>query len=320
MKLSLVIPCYNEEDNIPALYSLIRESFSGVDFDYELVFVNDGSSDGTQQRLKELFDLAESNVKVIRFSRNFGKEAAIYAGIKNAVGEYVSTIDADLQQNPKLVLKMMSFLEENEDYDCVAAFQENRREGKLISFLKSGFYKLINRITDIDFVNGASDFRTFRRSVAIAISEMTEYHRFLKGIFSWVGFNTHFMPYVADKRAAGSTKFSFWRLFKLAMEGIIAFTTAPLRIATFTGIITAMISVIYLIIVVIQKLFFSIDVPGYATIVVLILLLGGMQLFCLGIIGEYLAKTYIQAKDRPIYIAKDILNYEDKRKDGQNLD
>lgn len=314
MKLSLVVPCYNEEDNIQNFYNEVSHVFEDVSFDYEIVFINDGSSDKTLKHLKQLHKESDANIKIISFSRNFGKEAALYAGLKESTGEYISLIDADLQQDPALVLDMVHLLDENEEYDCIATYQEKRKEDKVLVFFKNSFYKLINKITDLNFVNGASDFRTFRRSMADAILGMTEYHRFSKGIFAWIGFNTHYIPYQANERFAGESKWSFFKLLRYALDGIIAFTTLPLQISSFVGAFTAVFSVIYLLVVVIEKLFFSIAVPGYPTIVVLILFLGGLQLSALGMIGEYLSKTYIQGKNRPIYIAKEILGYEEDEK------
>ena len=308
MKLSLIIPCYNEEENVQPLFNAIRGVLDSEVESYELIFINDGSTDKTLAKLKEIANETELPMKIINFSRNFGKEAGLYAGLKEAQGEYISLIDADLQQNPKFVLKMVRTLEENEEYDAVAAYQEKRQESKRNIFFKNTFYKLINKISDIDFVNGASDFRTFRRCVGEAILEMPEYHRFSKGIFSWVGFNTYYMPYDADARLTGNSKWSFWKLFKYAIEGIVAFTTLPLRISSFVGSLSSVASIIYLIVVIIQKLAFGIAIPGYATIVVLILLLGGLQLAALGIIGEYLARTYVQTKHRPIYVAREVIS------------
>ena len=312
MKLSLVVPCYNEQDNVENFYKTVCSVFADGGFDYEIIFVNDGSKDETYKRLKSIYKNDSEKVRVVNFSRNFGKESAIYAGLKESCGEYVSIIDADLQQNPKYVLQMMDMLDNDEDLDCVAAYQKDRKESKSLVFFKNTFYKLINKMAEVDFVSGASDFRTFRRSVADSLIEMKEYFRFSKGLFSWVGFNTEYIPYEVEERASGTSKWSFWKLFKYAVDGIIAFTTTPLRIATAVGGITAVLSIIYLIVVVIQKLAFSITIPGYATIVVLILLLGGIQLCSLGIIGEYLARVYIQSKDRPIYITKNVLRPDDK--------
>lgn len=306
MKLSLVVPCYNEEKNVSLFYEAVKKDFSGVDFEYELVFVNDGSRDGTFKELQKLCG-GDLPVKIVNFSRNFGKESAMYAGLKESEGDYVTVIDADLQQRPSIALDMVNMLDAEPDYDCIAAYQDERKESKLLVFFKKRFYNLINKFSDTEFVQGASDFRTFRRPMVEAILQMDEYFRFSKGLFSWVGYNTKFIPYEVEERATGTSKWSFWKLFKYAMEGIFAFTTAPLRISTVMGFVTALISVIYLIVVVVQKLAFGIDVPGYATTVVLILLLGGIQLCCIGIIGEYIARTYIQTKGRPIYIAKNVI-------------
>ena len=306
MKLSLVIPCYNEEKNIPLFYEAVKKDFSDVEFEYELVFVNDGSRDGTFKELKKLCDY-DLHVKIVNFSRNFGKESAMYAGLKESEGEYVTIIDADLQQRPSIALDMVNTLDNDSEYDCIAAYQDSRNESKALVFFKNSFYKIINKFSDTEFIQGASDFRTFRRSMVDAILSMDEYFRFSKGLFSWVGFKTKFIPYTADERATGESKWSFTKLFKYAMDGIFAFSTTPLRISTIIGLVTAFLSIIYLIIVVIQKIAFGINVEGYATIVVLILLLGGIQLCCIGIIGEYIARTYIQTKNRPIYIAKEVI-------------
>lgn len=306
MKLSLVIPCYNEEKNVSLFYEAVKNDFAQVDFDYELVFVNDGSHDATYKELRKLCD-GDIPVKIVNFSRNFGKESAMYAGLRESEGDYVTIIDADLQQKPSIALDMVKMLDEEPDYDCVAAFQEDRKESKLLVFFKNSFYKLINKYADTDFVRGASDFRTFRRPMVEAILSMDEYFRFSKGLFSWVGFNTKFIPYVVQERATGESKWSFRKLFKYALEGIFAFTTAPLRFATVGGLISALLSIVYLVVIVIQKLFFGINVAGFATIVVLILLIGGIELCCLGIAGEYIARIYIQTKNRPIYIAKEVI-------------
>lgn len=310
MKLSLVIPCYNEEENIRDFYNEAKRVLEKEPYDYELVFVNDGSKDATQAELEKVFELHEADVVVETFSRNFGKEAAIYAGFQKATGDYVTVIDADLQQRPETVVKMVKILQDNEEFDCVAAYQEKRQEGRIVSGLKNLFYKIINRTSEIEFFPGASDFRTFRRPVVEAILSLPEYHRFSKGIFSWVGFNTCYIPYTAERRNAGETKWSISKLFKYAVEGFISYTTFPLKIATGLGLFTSLCAIIYLFVVVIQKLCVGNPVPGYPTIVVLILLLGGIQLTILGIIGEYLARMYIQEKHRPIYIEKKLLDYK----------
>jgi glycosyltransferase involved in cell wall biosynthesis len=305
MDLSLVIPCFNEAENISLFYDTVERCFADKGFSYELVFVNDGSRDNTLYNLKELVKTCTTKIQVVSFSRNFGKESAIYAGLSRAKGDMVCIIDADLQQRPEVVLQMKDILDMKPEVDCVAAFQAKRKEGKVLSSFKSCFYKIINKVSDVDFVNGASDFRLMRRSMVNAILSMTEYHRFSKGIFSWVGFNTEHIAYEVQPREHGETKWGFFKLFKYAIDGIVAFSTAPLKMATFIGFLSAILSVIYLVVVVIQKLCFGIAVPGYATIVVLLLLLGGLILFCLGIIGEYLSKIYVQVKNRPIYIEKE---------------
>ncbi len=314
MKISLVIPCYNEQDNVEIFYNAAVGAYKDKGFDYELIFVNDGSRDDTMAKLRQIYTLSNENVKVVGFSRNFGKESAIYAGLKESRGDMVCLIDADMQQRPELVLDMMRVLDEKPDYDAVACYQEDRRESKVLAAFKNCFYKIINKVSEIEFKSGASDFRLLRRCVVDAILEMSEYNRFSKGIFSWVGFNTFYMPYTVEDRANGISKWSFTKLFKYAVDGIIAFTTTPLKIATYIGLVSSMASIIYMLVVIVQKLAFGIEVPGYATIVVLILLLGGLQLFCIGMVGEYLAKTYIEAKHRPIYIAREVLDYKNKQR------
>lgn len=311
MKLSLVVPCYNEEENIELFYKEVVKTFK-KSFKYEIIFINDGSKDKTISKLKELYKSKKENIKIVNFSRNFGKEAGIYAGLKQATGDFTCIIDADLQQNPSFVLDMLKILEDNEEYDSVAAFQETRKEGKLLTFLKNCFYRLINKICEIEFVSGASDFRLFRKNVVESILEMTEYYRFSKGIFSWVGFNTYYMPYTVEDRANGTSKWKIRQLFKYAIDGIVSFTTTPLRISTILGLIISLISFTYFVLVIIQKLFLGVSLEGYTTIVALILLLGGIQLLCLGIIGEYLARTYVEVKRRPIYITKEILDNSNK--------
>ncbi|MBE6746101.1 MAG: glycosyltransferase family 2 protein [Ruminococcaceae bacterium] len=313
MKLSLVIPCYNEEENVKEFYRCVKGCFDGkIDTeDYEFVFVDDGSRDNTLSELRELSAAKAGNIKVISFSRNFGKESAIYAGMTRAAGDNVCIIDADLQQRPEVVLRMMEILESKPELDCVAAYQEKRKEGKGISLAKTLFYKLIDKMAEVEFVNGASDFRLMKRTMVNAVLNMTEYHRFSKGIFSWVGFNTEYIPYEVAEREHGESKWNTGKLIKYALDGIVAFTTAPLKIAIGIGFGFSFLSMLYLVVVVVQKLFFGIDVPGYATIIVLILLLGGLILFCLGIIGEYVAKMYVQVKNRPIFIEREYFESKD---------
>ena len=234
----------------------------------------------------------------------------MYAGLEHASGDYICFIDADLQQRPEVVRDMVNILESDPDLDVVAAYQDRRGEGKVLSFFKKSFYALINKLSKVTLQPDASDFRTFRRSVRDSILELNEYHRFSKGIFAWVGYNTQFIPYTACERASGTTKWSFWKLVEYAIEGIIGFSTAPLRLATVLGFAGGISAILYLLWVIFEKLFFGIAVPGYATIIALLLIFGSSQLFCLGIIGEYVGRIFEQSKRRPIYIAKEILNYE----------
>jgi glycosyltransferase involved in cell wall biosynthesis len=307
MHLSLVLPCYNEASNVEPMHDAVVNAFENCGFTYEMVFVDDGSSDGTFAKLKALRENSPQSITVVRFSRNFGKESAIYAGLRHARGDYVTLIDADLQQPPALALEMARFLDANDDYDCVAACQEHRSEGKAVVFMKNCFYRLMNRVTEIEFVQGASDFRTMRRCMVDAILSLGEHNRFSKGIFSWVGFHTHYIPYKAAERHTGTTKFGTRKLFKLAFDGIVSFTTVPLRLSAFAGVLSALAALVYMLVVIVQKLGWGIDVPGYATLAVLILFLGGLQLLGLGLLGEYLAKTYVESKRRPIYLAREVL-------------
>lgn len=311
MKLSLVVPCYNEAENVAAFQEAVINAFDGCGYDYEIVFIDDGSRDATLHNLKKLHAAQKCPVKVISFSRNFGKEAGLFAGLQHAAGEYISLIDADLQQRPEIVRDMVKILDEQPEYDVVAAYQDRRGEGKVLSFFKKSFYTIINKLSEVTLQPDASDFRTFRRSVRDSILELQEYHRFSKGIFAWVGYNTCFIPYTACERAAGTTKWSFWKLVNYAIEGIIGFSTAPLRLATVLGGVTGVAAILYLIWVILEKLIWGIDVPGYATIIVLILFFSCVQLFCIGIIGEYVGRTFEQSKDRPVYIAREILDYNE---------
>lgn len=307
MKISLVIPCYNEAENVELFQAAVIQAFGGCGYEYELVYVDDGSTDATLHNLKKLFRAQKCPVKVISFSRNFGKEAGLYAGLQIADGDYISFIDADLQQRPEIVRDMVEFLQRNPECDVVAAYQDRRKESKLLSIFKKSFYKLINRLSDVALRPEASDFRTFRKSVRDSILAMGEYHRFSKGIFAWVGYNTHYIPYTVCQRANGTTKWNFRKLLNYAIEGIIGYSTAPLRLATWLGGCSGIAAVLYLIAVIFEKLFFGIDVPGYATIIVLFLFFGSIQLFCIGIIGEYVGRIFEQSKHRPIYIAKETL-------------
>ena len=310
MKLSLIAPCFNEGENVAPFQQAVMEAFRGCGYDYEIIFVNDGSRDATFHNLKKLHAAQSCPTKVISLSRNFGKESAIFAGLHHADGEYIALIDADLQQRPEIVRQMVEILDKDDQYDVVAAYQDRRGEGKVLSFFKKVFYTIINQLSNVTLQRDASDFRTFRRSVRDSLLELGEYHRFSKGLFAWVGYDTCFIPYTACERHTGVSKWSFKKLFNYAIDGIIGFSTRPLRIASHLGLYTALIAVLYLIWTIIEKLVWGIDIPGYATLIVLTLLLGGIQLLCIGIIGEYVGRTFEQTKNRPIYIAKHILTYK----------
>lgn len=308
IKLSVVVPCYNEQENVEAVYDEAVSVLGSRGISFEMIFVNDGSTDNTLNCLRAIVDRAEVRVRVVDFSRNFGKEAAMMAGLSCTEGEYTVIMDGDMQQSPDVVLEMYDILENEPDTDCVAAVQEVRREGCLLSWFKRSFYRIINRASSVDFVSGASDFRMMRRPVVDAVLSISEYYRFSKGIFSFVGFNTHYLPYVARARGGGKTKWSFRKLFSYAMDGIIGFTVAPLRFLTVSGTLLSAVSFIYLAVVVLKRIFFGDPVQGFATTVGCILLLGGLQLLGMGIIGEYLGRTYIETKHRPIYIKRQELD------------
>lgn len=313
MDISLIIPCYNEQGNVKAFFCEAEKVFKNSGYSYEYIFVNDGSRDLTKCELTELFeDNPDNNISVINFSRNFGKESAIYAGLKYCSGESICIIDADLQQRPETAMKMYKQLISSKDCDCVCAYQKQRKEGAVLSAFKSCFYKLMNKISEAEFKNGASDFRFFKAKVKDAMLQLGEYHRFSKGIFGWVGFNVEYMEYTADERKSGETKWSFFKLFKYAFNGIIAFSTAPLKFATVIGGCSVAMSVIYFLVTLIRKLLSDITVDGFTQIIFLITFFGGVILFTLGIIGEYIAKIYQQVKNRPIYITDEILKRNDK--------
>lgn len=305
MKLSLVVPCYNEEENVVEFFKQTTSAFKNNVEDYELIFVDDGSRDKTFELLKAIYENTDC-VKVVSFSRNFGKEAAIYAGLQQSEGDYTCVIDADLQQRPEVVIEMMKILDEDNDIDCVAAYQDIRKEGKFITFCKDSFYKLMNKISDVEFYPGASDFRLMRRKMLDEVLKLNEYHRFSKGLFSFVGFNTKYIPYEVQERTAGTSKWSFAKLFIYAVEGIVGYTTAPLKIPTFAGLGLMAVSFIYLIIALIVGSV-SAGITSQIAVIFLLLFLSGMNSAFIGIIGEYLSRTYMQGKNRPIYIAKEIL-------------
>ena len=306
VNVSIIVPCYNEAENLEKLNCAIKDAMKG--YGYQIIFVNDGSSDQSYDVLKEMYLKDKDHIKVVHFSRNFGKEAAIFAGLKYAEGDFVSIIDADLQQSPQLITKMTDFLLAHHEYDVVAMYQDKRNEGRKQAFLKNSYYKIINKLCETDFYNGASDFRTFRRPVADALLNIPEYYRFSKGLFSWIGFETYYMPYTVEKRASGVSKWSIRSLFKYGLGGIISFSTFPLKLSLYIGFLVSIAAIVYMMIVIGQYFSSDIHISGYATIVCLVLLLGGVQLMMLGIIGEYLAKTYIQGKNRPVYIVKELLD------------
>ncbi len=314
--LSIIIPCYNEEKNIELFFEKCLETFKKEKIEY--IFINDGSKDQTLNKIEKLIkNNKKENIICLNFSRNFGKEAAIYAGLKESSSNYVAIIDADMQQNPQYILQMKDVLDQNKEYDAVACYQAKRKENKFLSFCKSCFYKLINKICDTRFEKNASDFRLLKRNVVNAILDMPEYYRFSKGLFSFVGFNTYYMPYEVEKRMYGKSSWNLTSLVKYAFDGIISFSVFPLKISTFIGIISFIAAFVYMAIIVIQWFFIDVTVSGYATIVCLILLFGGLQMIFLGILGEYIGRTYIEAKNRPVYIIKDKLNYDNVKENGE---
>ena len=311
MKLSVIIPCYNEEGNVIPMYNKLCEVLGKEKF--ELIFVDDGSADKTLEMLKILYDNDKKRVRVVTFSRNFGKDAAMYAGLSKAVGEYTCIIDADLQQSPEYLVKMLNYLEENKEYDQVAMIINSRNKNILMKLFSIMFYKLIDAISDIKFVSGASDFRMFRSNVKDAIVSLGENNRFSKGIFAWIGFNTKYMTYEVKNRFSGKTKFNFRSSFKYGIEGILGFTTKPLRIATYIGLISSFTAFITILVIIIRTAIYGIDVPGFASLMCVILLIGGIQLITIGILGEYLAKNYLETKKRPIYISKEEIGFKGEK-------
>ncbi|MEN6634760.1 MAG: glycosyltransferase family 2 protein [Clostridiaceae bacterium] len=304
--VSIVCPCYNEEAMLPLYYDAMQKVvFARLPaYDFELIFINDGSKDQTLPILRELAK-NDARIKYISFSRNFGKEAAMYAGLKHAKGDFVCVMDCDLQDPPDLIETMLDRLVQD-TCDCVATRRVTRKgEPKIRSAFARAFYRIINRISDTEFVDGARDFRMMRRCVVDAVLELGEYHRFSKGIFMWVGFDTVWLEYENIERAAGETKWSFWKLMKYAIEGIISFSTAPLQIATAAGCVISALALLYMVIRVIIAMIWGNPVAGYPSLLAIMLTLGGFVLLALGIIGEYVARTYMQTKQRPIYIQKE---------------
>ncbi len=300
-KISIIVPCCNEEAALPVFSTEITSVLSSMACEYELLYVNDGSSDNTLKILRELGE-ADPHVKYFSFSRNFGKEAAMYAGFCNAKGDYTAVMDADMQDPPSLLPEMLKILREGE-YDSVATRRVSRKgEPPIRSFFARQFYKLINRMSDADIVDGARDFRLMKRNMVDAIVSMGEYNRFSKGIFGWIGFKTYWLPYENVERVAGETKWSFWKLFRYAIDGIINFSEVPLSIASWFGIGMTMFAFLALLFIVIRRLAFGDPVAGWASTICIIIFIGGIQLFCLGVMGQYIAKNYTESKKRPHYI------------------
>lgn len=327
MKLvSVVVPCYNEEEVLPMFYEEITKvtdqmSADFPELEFEFLFINDGSKDKTLELFRILAD-KDKRVRYISFSRNFGKESGMYAGLQNAKGDYIVVMDADLQHPPSFLPDMYKYVKDGE-YDCATTRRVNRKgESKVRSWFAMKFYKIMNKISQTEIVDGAQDFRFMTRQMVDAILDMSEYNRFSKGIFSWVGFNVKYLPYENVERPAGTTSWSFWGLFKYSLEGIMAFSTAPLAISSLLGILSCIISFILIIITVIKTLVFGESVDGFPTLICVIFMLSGLQLFCTGILGQYLSKTYLETKHRPIYITKetDELYRQNKKNNQKNSD
>jgi len=304
-KISLIIPCFNEQEALPYFYKAICEIASQmIEHEFEFIFINDGSKDNTLISIKKICE-NDNRVKYISFSRNFGKEAAMYAGLTHATGDYAAIMDADMQDPPSLLPEMYQYVSIGE-FDSVATRRVTRDgEPPIRSFFARMFYKIINRMSKTDIVDGARDFRLMNRKMVDAIISVGEYNRFSKGIFGWVGFNTKWLPYVNVERVAGETKWSFWKLFLYSLEGIVAFTTAPLAISSVLGFVFCLLSFIFLIVIIVRTLIWGDSVGGWPSLVSITLFIGGIQLFCIGILGQYLSKTYLETKKRPIYIIKE---------------
>lgn len=304
-KISVIVSCYNEQESIPYFYEEITKiSKKMKDLDFEYLFVNDGSKDNTLKIVKELSE-KDDRVKYVSFSRNFGKEAAMYAGLKYADGDYITLMDADLQDPPALLPEMYRLIKE-EGYDSVGTRRVTRKgEPPIRSFFARCFYKLINKMSKVEMVDGARDYRLMTRQVVDSITSLEEYNRYSKGLFSFVGYNTKWLEYENIERVAGETKWSFWKLFKYAIEGIVAFTTVPLSMASIFGILFCFLALVAIILIIIRTCCFGDPVAGWPSLVCIILMVSGVQLLCLGIMGQYLAKTYLETKKRPVYIVKE---------------
>lgn len=304
-KISVIIPCYNEEEVLPLFYAEMNR-VAGLmgEYGFEYIFVDDGSRDGTLSAVKELA-AGDERVKYVSFSRNFGKEAAMYAGFTYASGDYVAVMDADLQDPPALLPEMMAAIK-NEGYDSVATRRVTRKgEPAIRSFFARCFYRLMRRISKTEIVDGARDYRLMTRQFVDSLLSLSEYNRFSKGLYGWVGYRTKWIEFENVERAAGETKWSFWKLLLYSIEGIVAFSAAPLAIAAVTGILCCLLAFVFILFIVVRTLMFGDPVAGWPSMICVILLTGGLQLLCIGILGEYLAKTYLEVKNRPIFICKE---------------
>ncbi len=313
-KVTIVVPCHNESVALPAFYREVDEVTAELkEYEFELLFVDDGSTDDTLADLKKMIE-EDKRIRYITFSRNFGKEAAMLAGLEHATGDYVAVMDADLQDPPKLLPKMLKYLESG-DYDSVATRRSTRQgEPALRSFFAKMFYKLINKMSKVEMVDGARDYRLMTRQVVDAIVECQEYNRYSKGLWSFVGFRTKWISYENVERVAGKTNWSFWQLFAYAIEGIVAFTTLPLTLSALFGILFCLVAFVLIIVIVVKTLLFGDPVSGWPSLVCIIMFVSGVQLFFLGIIGEYLAKAYLETKKRPKYIIREMTESKDVKK------
>lgn len=304
-KVSIVVPMYNEQESLGILYQeLNRVTDTIKDYEFEYLFVNDGSKDNTLQEIQKLA-AADERVHYVSFSRNFGKEAALYAGLSNADGDYIATMDADLQDPPSLLPQMLAMIE-SQDCDNVATRRVNRKgEPPIRSFFARCFYKLMRRLSNIDIADGARDYRLMSRAMVDSILSVSEYNRFSKGIFAWVGYDTKWLEFENVERSAGETKWSFWKLVRYSIDGIINFSNTPLQISSYLGMILTIVSFIAIIVEVIRALVFGDPVAGWPSLVCIITFIGGIELFCMGIMGQYIAKTYMEVKRRPHYIIKE---------------
>ena len=302
--VSLIVPCYNEEQSLPFFWAQTRAVMQQMNYlDFEVIFVDDGSRDKTLEVLRAM-SKEDSRVKYLSFSRNFGKEAGIYAGLENATGDYVVVMDADLQDPPALLPEMYRSIKE-EGYDCVGSRRVTRKgEPPIRSFFARLFYKLINKMSDAEIVDGARDFQMMSRQVVEAILSMGEYNRFSKGIFGWIGFRKKWLEYENIERVAGETKWSFWQLLLYAIEGIVAFSTTPLVISSVFGLICCVLALVMILVIIARTLIFGDPTSGWPSLVCIMLLLSGIQMLGIGILGQYLAKTYLETKKRPIYLVR----------------